>query len=388
MALLLSSSGLFAAEWSVVPAYQTRGQFNDNITLTTRPHNSVWAVWLNPSVQMQYATEILSFQAHPEFEYVQYFGNSQNDKTFANFFLPFKGSYHTEVDRFGFNVVINRDIALLGELQETGIVTNFIQRQTNTAGGNWERVLTERLFLDTGYQFRYVNYDKGEESGLFDFQTHTGSFGPRYEFTEETQFHGTAYYTNTHFEDFGFRSQSLGGEVGITQRIFETYTVTLNGGGRNVWTTSTSNGIQSKNTKIVWLVNASLVKEWERSNASVAYSRTLNPSGRGVLLATDRVSVDVDHELTERITASLKGTWTMNDTVGSSSERNRIQNTRFWQIAPAVSWRLREDWLLRFSYTYRQRNRNVQGGDSSGTAKSNSVDLSLTYTWPKWSLSR
>ena len=116
---------VFGAEWSMVPAFQTRGQFNDNVTLTTQPHSSVWGTWLNPSLQVMYATEVLSVQAHPEFEYVRYFGDDNNDDTFANFFLPFSGSYLTEVNRFGLNVSINRDNALIRELEETGGCDGF-----------------------------------------------------------------------------------------------------------------------------------------------------------------------------------------------------------------------------------------------------------------------
>jgi len=376
----------FGAEWSMIPAFQTRGQFTDNLLLNSGPHSAVWGSWLNPSVRMQYATEIFSLHTHPEFEYVQYFSHDENsDKTFTNFFLPFSGSYTTEVDRFGLDVSFNRDNSLIRELEETGVVTAFIQRFRTNVHGQWDHLLTERLTLETSYQYNSINYENEENSRLFDFQTHTGTFGPSYQWTEETRVFSNVWYSNSHFSDVGFLSQSTGVELGFSHRLFETFTITSGGGGRYVKTASQTNGLKRKNNSLVWLFNLSLLQEWERTQMTAGFSRSLNPSGFGVLLKTDRVDVGALHRLTEKIIMSLNGSLTMNDTVGSSSGGNRITNTRYWRVEPAVSWRLREDWSLRFSYSYAQRN---VPGSLNQTARANAVNLALTYTWPKWSVSR
>ncbi len=375
----------FAAEWSLIPGFETRGQYNDNITLTTNPHSAVWGLWLNPSLQMRYATEIISLQILPEFEYVRYFSDDENDNTFVNFFLPFTGSYLTETDRFGLAAAVNRDNALISELEETGVVTDFLQRDTYTARGNWDRLLTERLTLLTSYQFYNVNYEKDRQSPLLDFQSHTGTFGPAYEWTEKTRLHSTFLYSFSRFHDIAFRTHSAGVEIGLSHGLFETLTVAGSGGGRHVVTTTRVDGRSQQDTNLVWLFSFSLDQQWERSNVVMGYSRTLNPNGNGVLLQTDRVNLHFGHEYTETITFALDGRLNLNDTIGSSSGSRRNVKSRYWQVSPSISWRFTEDWRFRLSYRYAKR--EIQRS-SGGTVTSNSVNIGLTYTWPKWSVSR
>ena len=239
--------------------------------------------------------------------------------------------------------------------------------------------------METSYQFSVVNYENGRRSGLVDFQTHTGTFGPSYEFTEETRLNSTVWYSNSHFSDIGFRSQSVGLDIGLSQRFLETFTITANGGGRYVKTTSQANGFRQKDTSVVWLFGVSLAQEWERSEMTVGYSRTLNPSGIGVLLESDRVDLSLRHEVSETLRANLNGILNFNDRVGSSSGAGRVSNTRYWQVSPGLTWRWTEYLVLDLSYRHAQVN---QQNSSGGTATANSVDLALTYTLSKWSISR
>ncbi len=385
-ALLLGRSVAFAAEWSFEPKFEVRGQYNDNLTLTTLPHSAVWAGWLNPSLRAQYATEILSVQVYPEFEYVQYVGEEQSDdETFVNFFVPIVGSYRTETDRLGLNAALNRDNALTNELQETGVVTAFVQRQTANIRGSWDRLISERLILQTSYEYYNVKYENGFDSRLFDFHTHTGTFGPSYDWTERTRLFSTAWYSNTKFEDIGFTTQSSGLELGLEFQPFEQWTATASGGGRYVKTRREFGRQTLKDSNLVWVFSFALGHEWERTNSRIGYSRSLNPSGTGVLLETDRINLNIQHRWTETISFSLSGDLIFNDRVGSSLGDNRVIKQRYWQVTPALSWRITEYWTCRLSYGRAERDIESTG---NGRAVSNAVNLRVTYTWPQWSMSR
>ncbi len=383
---ILAWSGLtFGAEWSVESTMRTRGQFTDNLRLTNQDHEAVWGSWVTPSLQLQYATEVFKISLNPNVEHVRYFGDARSEVSFTNVFVPFSSMYTTESYKIGLNYSFARSNALISELEETGIVTDFLQRNRNFTETNYEYFLDERVTFQANYQFTDVMYDKGLQSGLFDFQTHTGSIGVIYQATEESHVTGTASYSNFHSPDSGSRSQSPGFDLLLSQRLFETITISGNAGGRYAKTTLQANGIRSQRKNIVWLFGVSLKKEWERDQVSVNYARSLNPNGRGELAVTDRVSVSLNRQLAEHIQANVMGTLTENSSIGNSSGGGSLSDTRYWQIGPSLSWRWRENWFLNLSYHYAQRTieDNVQG-----TASANTLNFAITYNFPKWSISR
>ncbi|MCA9501403.1 MAG: hypothetical protein KC588_19590, partial [Nitrospira sp.] len=192
-------------------------------------------------------------------------------------------------------------IALLGELQETGVVTNLIPRNFRNVRGRWDRFLTERMTGQSSYQYTDVTYTRKGNSTLRDYQVHAGTVGADYEWTEELHVHGTASYANYHVPQNGFRAHGPGVELGFAQQIFETLSLSGSGGLRYVWTTLDGNGQKFKDTNLLWLFQVALDKKWERSHLTVGFSRTLNPSGFGVLFATNRVDLGVDHQFTHAL---------------------------------------------------------------------------------------
>ena len=382
--ILSSASIAFGAQWSVEPVLHSEGQFYDNLTLTPEPHHSAWAMKISPTVGISYATEILNLKASPKYEHARYFSDDPIEETFNNYFFPLSGSYRTEVDRLGLDLTINRDNAFLSELEEAGVATRFIPRNFGNVRGSWDRSFTERMTVKSSYQYTDVSYDRKGDSRLRDYHVHAGTVGADFQWTEELRVHGTVSYANYYVSSERFRSQGPGLELGFSQRLFETFSLSGSGGLRNVRTTLGESGQREKDTTLSWLLNVSLDKEWERSHMAVGYRRTLNPSGLGVLFITDRVDLVVDHQLTHALNVSLQGTFSNNDTVGSSSDARGVDTSRrrYWKVGPAVSWRVTEYWSWNLSYAYAKRK---QSGE---TADSNNVIMGLTYTWQKWAVSR
>ncbi len=378
-------SDTFGAEWSVRPTFQTRGQYNDNLRLTNQRHKPVWTTWFGPNVQLKYATETLSITANPKLEYVLYFGDRTNE-TFVNHFIPLSGEYLTERDRYALDFSSSRENSLVSDLEESGVVTDFRQRSRQEVDVFWDRVLTERMTLQSSYQFADVSYDDGIEVGLFDFQTHTGSVGGIYQFTEETDVQITSWYSNFHSTDIGYLSQSYGLNLGLSHNFSETFSGSINGGVRKVKISSRSMRGRQRDSSFVWVMSTSVEKEWERTRLNVSYNRQLTPSGQGVLLTTDRFQSQLSHSVIEkRLSVALDGSYVFNDSVGSSDQRDRFRKSQYWQVRPSCSWHWQENVVLNLSYRFAQR---IQKTANGRTASSNAVNVGLTYTWPKWSLSR
>ena len=52
-------SAVWAAEWSVLPSIGVRGVYNDNLLLTTLPHDATYGYWLSPAAEFSGKTERL-----------------------------------------------------------------------------------------------------------------------------------------------------------------------------------------------------------------------------------------------------------------------------------------------------------------------------------------
>ncbi len=384
MLAFINDSFVFGAQWSIEPQFRTAGEFTDNLRLSSDSSQSVWTLRLSASAGIDYATELLKITALPRYEHARFFSDEPIDKTFNNFFLPLSTSYRTEVDRFSFDVSINRDNALVSELEETGVVTSFLQRNSRNIQGSWDRSFTETFTSQTNYEFRDVNFERTSSSNLSDFQAHSGAIGATYQWSEETEVQMMVRYSNLHAPQNSFRSQSPGFDLRVAQRVFETLSLSGSGGLRYVLTTFSGDGQRIKDKNLIGLFNIRLDKEWERSQLTVGYSRTLNPSGLGVLFVTDQANLRIEHQLTQRLEVSILGRFIKNDTVGSSASTNGTNNSQFWQVAPSMSWRLTENWSWDSSYRYAQRKIK---GSSEGRAQSNTVNMALTYRWSKWSSS-
>ncbi|MBC8063412.1 MAG: hypothetical protein H7Y17_01165, partial [Chlorobia bacterium] len=153
-----------AAEWSAVPTLNVRGIYNTNLTLTNQPHNAVWGNWLSPGMTFTGSSENLEIRGRTAADFVRYYGDQEN--SFTNLYFPLSAKYRGERDRLSVDVGLTRDNTLMAELQETGVVLAFTQRNQWTASPSWTHNLTERADLVAGYQFADVTYETGQRLGL------------------------------------------------------------------------------------------------------------------------------------------------------------------------------------------------------------------------------
>ena len=131
-----------------------------------------------------------------------------------------------------------------------------------------------------------------------------------------------------------------------------------------------------------YLIDASLSKRFERSNLSALLSRTTQPSGSGNLVETTRASINWDYIFSPRwsflLNASAATTKTARDQLTTNDERD------YYVLRPLMRWRATQWWTIEGSYRYRHQ----EYQDSENSATSNAVFLTISYTWPRESVSR
>lgn len=375
-------TGIWAAEWSVLPSIGVKGVYNDNLLLTPLPHLETYGYWVSPAAEFAGKTERLEVKGRVASDFVTYYGGK--DTQFTNIFLPLTMRYKTETDLFEFTGGFTRDNTLVGELEETGVVLRFAQRNQLSTNPAWSRSLTEKFTLLTSGQFSNTVYEKGQGLTLVNYQVGGGSAGLGYQVTENTQMQLLGSYTQFRTIDTptAFRASFPGINLSITHMFTESFTATFYGGPRFLSSTTQLSGDSITANDTVWLFGGNIQKKFERSSIQVAAARNVAPSGLGILIQSDRLSATMTHDFNESVIASFDSSLIQVTNAGTRAGIN-VFDQLYFSATPKISWKFAEWWKLEFSYTYRW----AQGVGTSPDVSSNGTMFTITYYPPKLALS-
>lgn len=371
-----------AAEWAAEPSLTVRGEYNSNLLLTPFPHKGLWGSWTSPGMKFKGSTENFEMSGSGLVDFVRYEG-SEGVK-YTNIYLPLSMKYKHERDQFGLSGGYTRDNTLLTELQETGIVNIFRQRDFANVMPTWTHAFTETTSIQNSYQFSDVQYDNGGRV-LFDYQTHIGSSSLSHQLTEHDQIQLTGTYVNFHVPLIGLRSTFYGAQAGLSHQFTETFNASAYGGFKRIQSAIHQGGqTQRDKDQTVLTYSATLFKQFESTSFALAYSRDLYPSGIGVLIQNDRVSGTVEYKLTERLTGFLTSEYHMVEFRSSTATIGVLPNNRYLKVEPKLRYRFNDWWSVDALYRYARS--EVAQFDRIG--EGNVVSLSVTYTGDKFSVSR
>jgi hypothetical protein len=369
-----------AAEWSAEPSLAVKGEYNSNLTLSRIP-GEVWGHWVSPSVRFAGSTERLEVSGKAAGDFVTYYGDQ--NRSLTNGFFPVVARYSSERDVFTLDGSFVRDNTLRTELQQTGVVLGFTQRNLISMSPSWTRSVTENLSLQLGYQFTNATYENGRSLGLFDYDVNGGNLGVSYKLAEGDDLQLTGSYTKLE-TDSGLKSSNAGGSLSVTHVFSEATTVTAYGGPRFLDQTQTVGNMSLSSNQLVWTFGGSIRTKWEDARASLDGGQEVNVSGLGVLLKTNRLGATVSKDLTEALTVSLAGQAFQVQALPVQGGSTQAAETRLMNVTPAVTWKLNQWWALEASYSYFDRKVDVTNDSFHG----NSTFLKLTYNMPKLSISR
>jgi hypothetical protein len=362
-----------AAEWSLAPSIGTKGVYNSNLLLTPFPHDDTYGYWVTPATEVMGKTERLDVSSKLAADIVGYFGGE--DRQFTNVFAPLSMRYRTEQDLFGFNGGFTRDNTLLSELQATGVVLQFAQRNQWTFHPTWTRTVTEKLSVQSSVQLSDTTY---ETARLVDHRVVGGSGGLQYQLTERDQVLLTGSYTDFRTTDSPtpFRANFPGINMSLTHAFDESVTGTIYGGPRFLSSTTQTPVGSIDADETVWLAGASLMKRFERASVQVAFARDLSPSGFGILIQTNRGEVSGSYSVSETLACALNVVGLLTTGKASTSIGGAFPDSRYVSVAPKVTWQFLEWWRAEVSYMYRWRDTEA----AISSAESHATTLMITYS--------
>ncbi|WDT80463.1 MAG: hypothetical protein MPW14_01250 [Candidatus Manganitrophus sp.] len=137
---------------------------NDNLLMTSQPHDTVWGSHLIPSLRLSAAMERWRVDGNFWANLSRYVGEEGLDMNEAS--LKLSSEYRTERNLWRLFGEVIRDAAWKSELLETGVILAIQRRNVGVFGGSWSGTLTERITLMGEIEYRETRYSDDREGGF------------------------------------------------------------------------------------------------------------------------------------------------------------------------------------------------------------------------------
>lgn len=405
-----------SAEWSAQPEISLKTGYNDNIRLTTAPHDSVWETSLRPSVKFGVAKENQGLSGDASFSIRRFTGGSGRESSNVldreDYHLDSVAYHNTERDSFSARLNFTRDSTLDTELDETGeVVPNRATRTSLALGPSWTRALDERTLFSLNSSLTTVSFtDEPENTRLVEYDAYAFSSSLSRQFTSRIRGTVSASYSSFRPET-NIDSDTINLQAGISRNFSETLSTSWLAGWRETTTDSFAaegycigadpdasfpdctgsifppvvteySSEENKNTGSVFSVNIKKLLETGQLMASL--SRTTRPNSDGELLDTTRLVLAGEHRFTEKLSSNLRIEYNEREVIVNRLGRESDQSSKnLFRVQPRVSWKWQREWVISGQYEY-AKNEN----ELSQTATRNAFYLTLNYRPTKISISR
>jgi hypothetical protein len=328
-----------AAEWSAAPHGRLGIEFVDNPVLTTRDnplyHSGTTDFTSDLSADVARHGDNYDFSISPRLLFIEYPEQSLLDQN--NQYITLNSSLRSERTTWSASAGGTRDTTLTSELGLTGL-TNTNRRHENlqlTLGPTVQ--CTERLSFSAQASWLTHHYDNAEGTGLVDYHYGAGDLRGSYALTELTSLALDLSAGQVAAPDVDSRSNNYAVEVSLTRQLNEFWLATLSAGPS--WVTT------EIATQTGAVYDVALQRQGELLRLNAEASRTVTPTGRGVLTTRNQLTLTASRPFSERFTANLSGllshTRDYTDAVNASPYA-----VHYYSVLASLQWRLAPAWNL------------------------------------------
>lgn len=265
----------------------------------------------------------------------------------------------TERGGYGLSARYIESSTLSSAVQETGVIAPDGTQKQYTLGGNWRRALSERTTLINETEYSDVKYDI---DSLTDYDELSNRTSLNYAWSERldlfTRFTAKRYEPES---DSGISSSNSYTPVaGFNYRLSERLEGSLYAG---------VNQVSGSDSDPTGQGGVSLHYAGERFDTTLDASRSTIANGDGGFVETDNLRGVWSYSIDELSRTGVDLSW--QKTKGPTP--STLRNFNVW-----ASRELSPSWVVRLSYTYKQRDQ-----DTLPDASANVVGLTLTYSFPE-----
>ena len=369
-----------AGELTAVPAIELKGEYDDNVSFLPRNEKADFLATISPSLAVDYDTELLNLDSNIAVSFLRYADETYLDT--ENQYYELAGAYNMmeKVQLKGdFSYV--EDTTLESELEETGLVGVRSNRERSKAGGGISYRVTE--FSDIGFNYTHSETDY-DWPGNVDYEYDVISLSYNQQLKNNVDvFTGEPYYSWTDSSTSIVNNYGL--LAGWSHRYTETMNLTVFLGPRYTKIeydpVALSLPPDEPLSETSWglVADIALQKDGEKFTAIVGYNRDLGRSSSGESIETNKLYCKVTQNISRRLLARVSGNLYFTKSEGRFFDEDR----RHFDIVPALNYKISEDHLIQFAYSYAYHNEKPQSIDRTYTR--NRIWIALVLRFPeKW----
>jgi len=385
--VLAHAQNAYSSERSLEADIDARAEVNDNIFLTTLPHNRVNGIIISPSLSGNIKEENWQAKFGARIKSHNYSDKNldSNDQYF-----DLTGRYLAERNIYSLNV--NHDLAssLNSTSDDFGIVARRINTKRQSITPQFTRLLTERLVLILSYTYTDVDYLEAENTGFTPYITETGSGSITYDLAETDKLTVSLIAVDYTSRSNLVTYQLFMSRFGVDHKFSETLSTDFMVGvsrrtSTNLQTQSfnffgqpiaITQEINARNRGL--LLDAGITQLFESGRLEGRISRDNTTDSFGGLNEVDRFKIRHTNRLTALWQYDISGRYEDVTSIGSGSTTT---DRKLFFFESKVYYSISRNWKANASYRYIQRRFKNDVSDSRAP-HSNRVYVGMTYNFP------
>jgi len=389
IAVLLVSNA-HAKQWSLQADVDARAEYNDNIFLTSGPHDGVSGVIVTPSlsgiIKEQHWQAALKARLR-----VQKYSDESIDGN--DQFFDLTGQYNGQRNSFSLNISHDLDSNLSSTASDFGLVGRRVERKNQSITPKYTRLLTERLVLILSYTYSDVDYLDVENTAFTSYVSDTGSVSLVYDLTEKNKLSFVLQAIDYRSKEDLLTYQLFISRIGIDHKFSEQLSIDfLLGGSRReatnlVTQTLIDSGQIITQTQQVdfsdrgFVLDAGITQLLESGSIKGRLSRDNTTNSFGGLDQVDRLKITYAEKLSALWRYDISAR--VEDITSLSQNTTGIDRDLFF-FESKVFYSITEKWSANASYRYIARKFKSDASDNRAP-HSNRIYVGLTYNFPSLS---
>lgn len=359
---ILYAAGAQAEQWQITPTASVVGEYSDNPRLLLENVEEAYG-WLSDfQLGVTRATERTSIGLQSSLQYARYTDENDYDRNDRSLALDIL--HQAERSQWTADVQFVRDNTLTSEFETTGLVrTNKIHEAFQAAVGTTYQ-LTESWTAGSKLSWASNHYRDAEFSDLTDYDYGRVSVFGELQASDRSRWSLNASASELH-SDF-------------ERPTTEDYSLMLRWTfvPRELWTVHASIGPSLSRSEVDEQDGAvyglDVGRRSEKGSWSIAGSRERTPTGLGVLILADRLTLFTERALNETLNISLQGVAGRNRELLTAGGR-RLE-LKFARLEARLGWELSRELRCHFTLAGIEQN-NVN------TRRAQNYSISIGISW-------
>ncbi len=339
---LAMCSYAYAAESKLTSKLYFSGGYDDNITYVRSEKIDSSILKAEPGIEWDYKSLLSSLKIIADLDMLAYLDDNDYNRIDQNYSLQGKHRFTERWDtRIGLQYT--QDTTLNTYLEETGQLTNQVDRDFyyGTAGFSYE--MTQVSILDIDYRYQHAEYEKDIYSN---YGLHRLNIRYRHRLKNEidTFLLGPSFY---HRENDSNDTDYISLDMGWKRKWSEITNSFASIGARYA-TMEDNDG----NDKDRWGVKAKLdlIHRGIKSDITFKYYHDLSTLAQGTDVNVDNFHLEYQYMLAERFGVGLRGRLVF--TYGLFDKEQDSVDNRYYKIGPYLFYRLSKNLKLYLRYRY------------------------------------